>query len=105
MTTEDYNSQKLSIIQELARMEKIGWGNDKTDDKIFPYVIIEAIKLLMNSKPTDVLMNYTQTGGSAQAMVDDIWAGIACGNGCCVDETYGFVPEAGCPIHDIPSYG
>lgn len=24
----------------------------------------------------------------------------ACGNGCAYTEPYGFVPEAGCPIHD-----
>ena len=102
MTKEKYKENKLSIIQSLARLEKLGWGSDKADDTIFPYVIIEAINLLMNSEPTDVLMDYTATGDSAQAMVDDIWSAIACGNGCCFEEPYGFVPEAGCPIHDIP---
>jgi len=102
MKTEDYTSQKLSIIQELARLEKIGWGNEKTDPTIFPYVIIEAINLLMNSKPADVLMDYTQTGKLAEEMVNDIWSTITCGNGCCFEEPCGFVPEAGCPIHDLP---
>lgn len=101
MTNEEYRSNKLSTIQELARLEKLGWGNEKTDPTIFPYVIIEAINLLMNSQPNDVLMDYTQTGKGATELVDDIWSTIACGNGCCFEEPYGFVPEAGCKIHDI----
>ena len=101
-TKEEYKSHKLKMIEELARLEKIGWGNDKTDPVIFPYVIIEAINLLMNSQPVEVLMDYTNTGKLAGEMVDDIWATISCGHRCCFQEPYGFVPEAGCPIHDLP---
>jgi len=72
MTTAEYDVGKLKIVSELARMEKIGWGNDKTDPTIFPYVIIEAINLLINSQPKPKMTDYTKTGEMASAMVDEI---------------------------------
>jgi len=72
MTGADYDVSKLSIVSELARLEKIGWGNEKTDPTIFPYVIIEAINLLINSQPKKTMTDYTQTGEMACLMVEEI---------------------------------
>jgi len=72
MTVADYDGLKLSIVSELARLEKIGWGNEKTDPTIFPYVIIEAINLLINSQPKKTMTDYTQTGEMACLMVEEI---------------------------------
>lgn len=32
---------------------------------------------------------------------DDIQLRVLCGNACAWVEPYGWVPEAGCPIHDL----
>ena len=100
MNANNYGSKKLEIIQELARLEKIGWGNDDTDSTIFPYVIIEAINILMNSRATEVVTDFAGTGDHAYEMINDIWSTIDCGNGCCFENPGGFVPAAGCKIHD-----
>ena len=74
MTTAEYQKQRLEIIRELGRLENIGWGNDKTDETIFPYVIIEAINLLLNSQPEQKLVDFTPTGEAVQDMIKEAMA-------------------------------
>ena len=74
MTTADYQIKRLEIIRELGRLENIGWGNDKTDETIFPYVIIEAMNLLLNSRPEQELVDFTPTGEAVRAMIKEAMA-------------------------------
>lgn len=65
--------KKESIIRELARLETKNWAKD--DDiasSIFPYVLVEAINILKNSKVIDNPIDYTKTGEQSKKMIEEI---------------------------------
>lgn len=47
---------------------------------------------------TKTLENYTELGCFD---IEDITRSIECGYACDFDSEYGFVPEDGCPVHDV----
>ena len=64
---------KKSIIQELARLEQMDWAKDeKIKHTIFPYVLMEAINMLKNSKEIDNPVDYFPTGKEARKMIDKL---------------------------------
>jgi hypothetical protein len=53
-TKQDWRKQMKSITKELAKLEKMNWAkNDEIADSIFPYVLVEAINLLLNAQPKE----------------------------------------------------
>ena len=72
-TAADYVDHKGYIIKELARLESMPWSeNDKVSETIFPYVIVEAINLLLNSQPIEDLKDNTLTGKLTKEMLNKI---------------------------------
>ncbi len=64
---------KKEIIQELARLESMNWAKDKKiAHAIFPYVLMDAINMLMNSKKIDNPVDYFSTGKKARKMIDKL---------------------------------
>lgn len=72
-----FENNKRTVIKELARLEKMdNYLNDKAAATIYPYVILEAINLLVNSKIVDDPKDYTQSGLSTDKMVDEMLKGL-----------------------------
>lgn len=64
---------KENILGELAKLESMNWAKDEdVAESVFPYVLIEAMNLLKNSKIVDDPVDYTKTGVEAKRMVDEI---------------------------------
>lgn len=76
--------------------------------------ITRRIMMIDNAYRTDMqagvlIVNYLR---SALSTLDQMLASMPepkplpehpdCGHACCFAEPYGFVPEAGCPVHDVP---
>jgi len=71
MTT--LKKKKDSIIKELAKLERMNWAKDESiADTIFPYVLLEAINLLKNSKLIDNPVDYTKTSEDSKKMLAEI---------------------------------
>jgi hypothetical protein len=63
LNKESYEEHKQGMIKELARLESMNWSKDeKVAGSIFPYVLVEAINLLMNSQAKDEVRDYMLTG-------------------------------------------
>lgn len=63
----------MSITKELAKLERLNWSKDKAiADSIFPYVLVEAINLLLNAQPKDgkFIVDYTRTSEKTKKMLD-----------------------------------
>jgi len=53
-TQTDWREQMQVITKELAKLEQLDWTkDDKVAERVFPYVLREAINLLLNAKPKD----------------------------------------------------
>jgi hypothetical protein len=75
MDTVDYESKKESIIKELAKLERLNWSADeKVADSVFPYVLVEAINILKNSKINSEFVEYTKTSEDTNKLLDEILA-------------------------------
>jgi len=73
MNKKDFEESKVNIIEELARLEEMPWcENDEIAGTIFPYVLIEAINILKNSKIIENPIDYTSTGEDAKKMIQEI---------------------------------
>lgn len=69
----DFNKHKDSILKELARLERLSWAKDtKVAESIFPYAIVEAINLLLNSRLDGIWHDYTSTGEKTEETLSKI---------------------------------
>ena len=67
------NKHKDFIIKELAMLEKLGWASDKKiAATIFPYVLVEAINLLMNSDLKKNPVDYTKNGKESEELINKL---------------------------------
>lgn len=65
--------QKEKTIIELAKLESSNWASD--DDvakRVCPYVLIDAINILLNSEIVDRPSDYDKSGKAAQSMLDSV---------------------------------
>ena len=72
-TKSDWREQMKIITKELAKLEKLNWVKDeKVAESIFPYVLIEAINLLLNAQPKDgkFIVDYTRTSKKTRKMLE-----------------------------------
>lgn len=72
-TKHDWRKQMMSITKELAKLEKLNWSKDKKiAESVFPYVLVEAINLLLNASPKDEMriVDYTKTSEKTKKMLD-----------------------------------
>lgn len=59
-------------MSELAKLEGLSWAKDhKVAESVFPYVLIEAINLLKNSKIIERPIDYAKTGEEAQKLLKE----------------------------------
>ncbi len=73
METVDYEDKKKSIIKELAKLQRLNWGADKqVAESVFPYVLIEAINILKNSKINNEFVDYTKGGEDVEKLLDEV---------------------------------
>lgn len=64
---------KKLIIQELAKLERLNWSKDKKiASSIFPYVLVEAINLLLNSTVNEECVDYMSTSKEVRETLDSI---------------------------------
>ena len=71
--TNNWDKQKESILKELAKLEDLNWAKDeKVADSVFPYVLVEAINLLKNSKIIDNPIDYTKTVKDTNKMIKQL---------------------------------
>lgn len=69
----EWRDKMKSITKELAKLEKLNWAADtKVAESVFPYVLIEAINLLLNAKPKDevYITDYTETSEKTRKVLE-----------------------------------
>ena len=62
-----------AVTMELARLEELNWAADKkVAESIFPYVLVEAINLLLNAEPKDekLIKDYMVSGDVAKKLIN-----------------------------------
>ena len=72
-TKQDWRKQMMSITKELAKLEKLVWSKDKkVAESVFPYVLVEAINLLLNAQPKDgkFIVDFTRTAEKTEKMLE-----------------------------------
>ena len=72
-TQQDWRIKMKAVITELAGLEELNWAADeKVAENIFPYVLIEAINLLLNAEPKEekFIRDYTATGDMTEKLIN-----------------------------------
>jgi len=67
------DDKKDVILKELAKLEGMNWSKDKDiASQIFPYILVDTIELLLNSKTNPVWKDYTNTSDKTKKMLENL---------------------------------
>ena len=70
---EEFVNHKIFVIKELARLETMDWGKDEmVAASISPYILVEAINILLNSEIIENPIDRVTTGEDAQILFNTI---------------------------------
>lgn len=73
LTPKVWEEKKRFLLVELAKLEQMNWNSDPAvAEQVFPYVLVEAIDVLLNSKIVDHPKSRTNTSEETAAMLADL---------------------------------
>jgi hypothetical protein len=65
------DKKKQSLLEQLAKLHKLGFS-EKANHQVNPYILIDAINWIKNSKLSDNPVDYAKTGEDMQNLLDEL---------------------------------